>query len=186
MRVNQILLVPEFSGVGKDGSVWGMHNQRDVVAAYLHTLTEHIDENRHQFSVYREGDTILPNSLILCLSSGWTKAESKSKLNGHSVFYGNDASGEFAAGMSECIAEWAKNYVNFHHKNSGPTRNNTNPFLKVSDSIAITVSPFRLNGPDSGEYYKWLPKLGELMAHYIYEFLLSRGEQPRMMAVSYR
>lgn len=185
MRINQILLVPEFSGVGKDGNAWGNHNQKDVVRAYLDTLSEHIDENRHRFSIYREGDTILPNSLILCLSSGWAKTDSKAKLNGHTVHYGRSLSAEFAEIMAECVADWAKNYVNFHHKNSGPSISTANPFLNVEDTIAISVSPFKLNGVNSADYYRWLPKLGEHMAHCIYEFLLTRGEQPRMMSVTY-
>lgn len=186
MRVNQILLVPEFSEVGKDGNAWGNHNQKDVVRSYLETLREHIEENRHDFSVFREGDVILPNTLIVCLSAGWGRAESRSKLNGHSVVYGSPESMEFAELMAETLGEWAKNYVNFHHKMGAPTVESKNPFLSVKDTIAVAVSPFKLNGPNSEDYMRWLPKLGQLMANCIYEYLLHRGERPRMANVNYR
>ena len=186
MRVNQILLVPEFYGTGKDGNVWGNHNQKDVVRGYLQTLQEHIEENRHDCSIFQEGDTILPNTLIICLSAGWGKAESRSRLNGHSVVYGDDNSLEFAELMAETLGEWAKNYVNYHHKMATPARESKNPFLSVKDTIGISVSPFKLNGPNSEDYVRWLPKLGQLMADCIYEYLLHRGERPRMANVNYR
>lgn len=186
MRINQILLVPEFSEVGKDGNAWGNHNQKDVVRSYLQTLQESIEENRHDFSVFREGDTVLPNTLILCLSSGWARPDSRSKYNGHAVGYGGGESLEFAERMAETLGEWAKNYVNFNHKMAAPTLQSANPFLSIKDTIGISVNPFKLNGPNSEDYVRWLPKLGQLMADCIYEYLLHRGERPRMANVNYR
>lgn len=186
MRCNQVLIVPEFSDVGKDGLIAGNTSQKDVVKTYCDTLVEYLDEDRVKFSVFREGDMIEPNSLILCLSAGWAKSTSKARMNTHEVYYSQKSSEVFAAAIADALGEWGRNYVDFHHKNSAPVKNDKNPFLAVENTIAAAICPFKLNGPNADDYVRWLPKLGQSLAHCIYEFLFSRGEQPRMMSANYR
>jgi hypothetical protein len=186
MRCNQVLIVPEFLDGAKEGYIHEATSQKDAVKAYLETFVDSLDEDRVKFSVFQQGDIILPNSIVVCLSIGWQKPGSKSKVNSNEVSSGNKESEEFANSVSEAIFEWGKSYVNFNHRGSSPTLNKDNPFLKEDKTISITVSPFKLNGVNSDEYVRWLPKLGQILAHCIYEFLFSRGEQPRMMSANYR
>lgn len=186
MRCNQVLIVPEFLDGSKEGNIHECTSQRDAVTRYLETFVDSLDEDRITFSVFKEGDIILPNSIVICLSVGWLKAGSKSKVNSNEVQFGNKESEEFANSISEAVFEWGKSYVNFHHRGSAPTLSKDNPFLKSPDTIAISISPFRLNGVNSTEYVRWLPKLGQILSHCVYEFLFSRGEQPRMMSANYR
>jgi hypothetical protein len=186
MRINQVLLVPEFSSPGKEGNFHLGACQRDVVDAYLNTLVEGLDENRVTYSVFREGDIILPNSLIVCLSSGWLKPTSTATKQISEVRYHTPESLHFAKIVCDSISEWGKCYVSYYHRGNRPLTDKDNPFLKVKDTMAVSINPFKLNGENTADYLRWLPKLGEILSECIYDYILSRGEQPRMMSAGYR
>lgn len=184
MRVSEVVIVPSVSREGQ-GRLFGKFSEFDVVNGYVTTLCENLEEDRVNFRVLREGENIYPNSLVLYCSSGFLEKKSKSERNCTIVNYKTPSSVPFAETVVEALSDWGKCYVDYKHKASNPIKldghNILNEAAAVENTIAISVQPFHINGPNSGEYMKRLPSLGKILSTCVYDFLLSRGEHPKMM-----
>lgn len=184
MRINQVVIMPDKAAQ----ACAGRFSEPEMIASYTQSLADCLDEDRVPYRFYDECDPIVQNSLVVHCLGGFGK-ESRGRptvSNFTTITFGSTESEELATLFCEGASEWGKCFANFHHKTQQPKRDLASPLLNVESTIAIAISPFKLNGPDAESYMKHLPKLGEMLGHIIYEYLLSRSEHPRMMGSAVR
>lgn len=162
------------------GRYHGKANEYEAVNCYLQELSECLDNDGVRHRIEKEDAQIFPNSLVIYCSVGWATGNRKS--NSSSISYGQANSRVVASLFTETLSDWGKCYVNLGHT-AKLSNSDKRAFLNVPDTMGISVEPFKLNLDSSSEYIQRAKNLGKTMAHCLFEFLLSRNEQPRMMNV---
>lgn len=186
MRVNQVVVVPAFQANTKPGRYIGRHSEHDVIGSYVTSLVDELDEDLVQHSLYIHGQTqlIMPNSLVLHCGIGWqgNGGGQKALKNVSTITHGpQPGSKKFAEILAESISDWGKCFVDHGHRTKAVELEQDLSFLVVPDTIAISIEPFKINGPNCQDYCTKLYELGQVLSQSLFEFLLSRNEQPRIM-----
>lgn len=186
MRVNQVVVVPAFHAKFKPGRVVGRTSEHDIVAEYTRNLAEQFDEDNVAHDVYshEHKQLILPNSLVMHCSVGWqgNGKGQKAQKNVTSVMHGpQPGSKKFAELLAEALSDWGKCMVDHGHRTKAVEEDLDLFFLQIPETIAVSIEPFWINGPNATDYTMRLFDLGRVLSQTVFEFLLSRNEQPRIM-----
>lgn len=183
MRINQVVLIPAFSGRGTTGRYYGRYCEHDAVTAYFEPLVEHLENDGVIFQVQKEDEPIFPNSLVLHCSIGWDKLPlDKQKCNYSTVSYSLPQSKRVAEIIVESVSDWGKLYGTLSHKTKEVTNEKKNMLLKYEQTVGIYVEPFALNNALCEDYLKGAPVFGKMLAQAIFEFLWTRNEVPKMQS----
>lgn len=183
MRVNQVVLIPDFNNSGNLGRHFGRFSEYDALNSYFDTFCEFLDQDRISFRTQTKDDLIEPNSLVIHCSSGWEKDE-KPRPNSSSVIYGTPGSRAIAQLFIETLSEWGKCYSDLGHKIREVKNHKKNALLLHEKTMALCIEPFRLNGANVDAYIKGGPILGRMLAQCVFEYMLERGEVAKIANIS--
>jgi hypothetical protein len=153
--------------------------ESQVIQAYTESMIERFDEDRVRYRVFREGDLIEPNSLLLVCSIGWEKNTVSMEPNYSKASFGQSTSRKVCELLNEALTDWGKCYADYRHRTK-EFSSAKDIILRRKDTLAVKIEPFLLNGPSSDEYAKNLGILGEMLAQAVVEFLAIREELPRL------
>ncbi len=180
MRINQVVLFPSVPLFGGEGITSGRYTEKEAVHGYMDSILEHMEEDRIVCRVHSDSEPILPNTLLIHCQIGLDKPNSKAKCNMATVDFVGQGALPLATLLCEALVDWGKSYVDFHHKTANPKVANEPHY---DDTLGVIIKPFKINGPQVDDYMRSLDQLGKTIAYSIYEFMLSRGEQPNVMKV---
>ncbi len=180
MRVNQVVVIPEFySGKGY-GRIFEKVSEFDGMISYLHTLCDALDDDGIRYTMYNEADPILPHTLLIHASIGWFEPNKKGpkkciSSNISTLSYGKGST-TLAKLFSEAMSDWGKCYVDFHHKTAEPKSEPKSTYLNYENTFSVSVSPFMVNAPNAEKYVEHAPVLGKMLANCIHEFVQMRKQ----------
>lgn len=183
MRVNQVVLIPDFDNQGNLGRHFGRFSEYDALYSYFDSFCEFLDEDRISFRIQAKGDLILPNTLVVHCSSGWEK-DDKPRPNSSSVIYATAQSRVIAQLFIETLSEWGRVYTALDHRIREVKNCKDNPLLNIENTMALQIEPFRLNGALADDYIKRGEVLGRMLAQCVYEYMLDRGEVAKIANIS--
>lgn len=177
-RISHVVLVPD-----RATRAHGRFTEREMIDGYVQSLFEQLEEDRAYVSILQNGDPIMPGTLVIHCLGGFLPKPTSSKSNTSSIFYGTEESLQFAEMLHHSLMDWGRCYANFYHKGSLPKPDAS---LLVEGTLSVSVSPFRINGPEAESYMMRLDELGRTIAHCVREFMISRGEQTKIAKVDYK
>lgn len=201
--IHQVLIVKNYEHSGDDGRYTrgraiAAFSEVDLIDSYFHSLVEELDTDNVRFSVLdvekppgiklgERWQRVEKTDLVLHLAGGWCDGKQNAK-NTTKVSYSHANSLGLAESLTEDIAQWGSCYV-FGHRAAHP-RKSRDPLLSVPGSIAVSIEPYALNGPDLQEYLGRGRELGVIIARCISGYLKERGfsipaRSPVSMGVRY-
>lgn len=183
MRINQVVVIPEYD-VKHMGRYQRNYSEHDIIDRYVSTLCEFLDHDNISFKLSTKNAVCDPNSLILFCRSGLSEERAR-RTNFSIISHIGSKSKKISDFAIETVSEWGKCYVDTQHITRG-RQLDENPIEAFGspDTMGIVIDPFILEGPNHDDYIKRLPKLGEMLALCVFEFMLSRQEQPQIMRIN--
>lgn len=178
MRIHEIALVTSLGpGAGEKGEfILGRTYDRvfeyNAIEKYMTSLRDELEQLGVRFQVYEKGNVALrakqiaDHSLIVHCGIGWFDNKSKRTVNISRVYYSDSNSGPIAREITDVCSEWGPLHV-FGHKTANPQLDRSDPFLALDHSLAVRIEPYAINGPDAGEYYRYLDRFGKDIARYL-------------------
>ena len=183
MRINQVIVFPEFSRDKNYGRIAGSVSEYDAVTAYVESFKENLDNLGVRPWDYRPDEPIYPNTLIIHCSIGWIEPKDKpTKHNYSTISYGTTQSRSLADIFAENTTGWGHCYINHGHTTKDPKRGDNRKFMTAADTLSVSISPFLANGPDIEDYIRHAPMLGKMLAIAVTDFMNIRGELPKLVS----
>lgn len=185
MRINNVVIVPAFSKHANPGRYIGRYCEYDAMEGYLDQFIDQIDADRIPYKVESDVNLIQPNSLILYTGIEWFDDNpEKLKCNYSTISYGPKENRRISKLAIEVMSDWGKCYGDPGHKVKEKIKV-SDKVLNIDNTLALSIKPFCLNGPRADDYMKNLVKCGDILAQFLYEFMLARDEV-RLLPTMYR